>query len=242
MFLMKLSVKSNVFHIVAISSLVLLSTAMAVPYDFKGLVTGVSDGDTFHVSIQSVNQSLIDSKTEFVSGIGPGDNVVVRLADINCPEIDEPGGKEAKAFVWKMLYNRTVVLDASNAKLHNSLRTDRYERLVCVAYIPDSNGFIDVSSNLNKVLLDLGLAELDDLDNEFNPSDWPSTSLTEASLSTFNLTEIPVVGSKAFREGVYHYPDCRFAKKTKKENSVQFESCEDAQLQGYRACMVCHPL
>ncbi|HSD57865.1 MAG TPA: hypothetical protein VLB04_06755, partial [Methanotrichaceae archaeon] len=52
------------------------SLAMAIPDEAVGLVTYVTDGDTFTVE-------------------GLGD---VRLADVNCPELDAPDGPEAKEF------------------------------------------------------------------------------------------------------------------------------------------------
>ena len=40
---------------------------------------------------------------------------------------------------------------------------------------------------------------------------------------------------------IYHYPNCRWAKKIKSHNEVWFSSMADAKSKGYRACKVCRP-
>ncbi|MCH7826517.1 MAG: hypothetical protein IIC75_00870 [Bacteroidetes bacterium] len=40
---------------------------------------------------------------------------------------------------------------------------------------------------------------------------------------------------------IYHYPDCRWAKKITEYNLITFVSVEDAKHKGYRACKVCKP-
>jgi endonuclease YncB( thermonuclease family) len=89
------------------------SLAAALPDEATGLVTYVADGDTFTVE-------------------GLGD---VRLADINCPELDATGGPEAKEFTRSSLLNRQVYLD-----IDDKTEKDRYGRYVCVAYLPGPEG------------------------------------------------------------------------------------------------------
>ena len=40
---------------------------------------------------------------------------------------------------------------------------------------------------------------------------------------------------------IYHYPNCRWAKKIKPENEIWFDSAKDAKIHGYRPCKVCKP-
>lgn len=178
----------------------------ALPDEASGIVTSVADGDTF--TVQSLGE--------------------VRLADIDCPELDAPGGPEAKEFTRTLLLNRRVYLD-----LDDKTGQDRYGRLVCVAYPADPGG--SLGENLNRMLVDTGHAVVEDAkDNEFNPSDWWKTS-----------PESPQNSAKKFvgsvRSDKYHYPDCRWAKNIEPENEIWFTSSEDARSQNYVPCGVCHP-
>ena len=129
--------------------LLLVMSALAAPDEAHGVVTNVIDGDTFDVR-----------------GFGR-----VRLADLNCPESDEPGYREAKSFTTKHLLNRMVWLDVDDLKGKGP-----YDRWICVVYLSDPDT-ANISVNFNKMLVDSGLAELKDYtDNEFNPADWWSTT------------------------------------------------------------------
>ncbi|KUK44659.1 MAG: thermonuclease family protein [Methanothrix sp.] len=116
--------------------------------EVSGVVTKVVDGDTFDVD-----------------GFGR-----VRLADVDCPEMDTPGGKAAKFFAETMLLDETVHLDVDDHR-----GKDRYGRWVAVAYIedPDTSSLV----NFNSMLAASGHAEVKDFkDNEFDPEEWFSTS------------------------------------------------------------------
>ena len=183
------------------------SLAVALPDEAVGPVTYVTDGDTFTVE-------------------GLGD---VRLADINCPELDAPGGPEAKEFTRTSLLNRQVYLD-----IDDKTGKDRYERYVCVAYLSGPDGTADLNQNFNRMLVDFGHATVEDAkDNEFNPDDW------WASAENPQSDPKKFVGS--LKSNKYHYPDCQWAKKIKPENEIWFTSSEDARSQHYVPCGVCHP-
>lgn len=47
------------------------------------------------------------------------------------------------------------------------------------------------------------------------------------------------VGNKKSKK--FHYPDCKYAKKMKKENQIWFSSIEEAEKAGYQPCKVCKP-
>lgn len=110
--------------------------------DLTSRVTQITDGDTFRIET--------------------GDRV--RLADIDTPELNENGYREAKEFLSDMIYDKTVYLDVDDL-----YRNDSYGRLVCVVYADYNSTHI---INVNKALLVEGLAKLYDHQNEFNPASW----------------------------------------------------------------------
>lgn len=123
-----------------------ISSSIADPGEFKGIVTYVADGDTFYVE----------------------DFGRVRLADIDCPEASTPQGREAQDFTTSWLLNEIVFLDVDN-----TTGKDRYGRWICVAYLANPNGAVNVSMNFNRMLVDSGHAGIwNHTNNEFDPSDW----------------------------------------------------------------------
>ena len=127
-----------------------ISETLAPEAEVSGVVTNVVDGDTFDVE-----------------GFGR-----VRLADVDSPEIDTPGGKAAKFFAETMLLGETVHLDVDDLG-----GKDRYGRWVAVAYVQDPE--TDSLVNFNGVLVASGHAEVKDFqDNEFDPADWDQDTLT----------------------------------------------------------------
>lgn len=129
------------FLIVAI----IISTAWAatIKIEKTAIVTRVIDGDTFDLN--------------------SGERV--RLADINTPEIGEPGYEEAKNFLTGRVQGKTVFLDIDDVS-----RTDEYDRLICVAYVDHNSTHYE---NLNKALLENNYAVVYEFsNNEFNPSSW----------------------------------------------------------------------
>lgn len=184
----------------------MLPHALALPDEAHGIVTHVPDGDSFTVD-----------------GVG-----VVRLADVNSPELEAPGGPEAKEYTRSILLNKMVHLD-----LDNKIGKDRYGRWVAVVYPinPDSS----LGANFNRMLVDSGHAIVEDSrDNEFNPADWWAKAIEKPQGDVKKF-----VGSA--KSNKYHYPDCRWAKKISPENEVWFTSSEDARSRGYMPCGVCHP-
>jgi len=88
----------------------------------------------------------------------------LRLADINAPELGTAEGRRSLDALRGLVEGRTVYLDIDDVDV-----TDRYGRLVAVVYV----GFNETHLlNVNKWLLDEGLAWLWDHPNEFNPALW----------------------------------------------------------------------
>jgi len=57
--------------------------------------------------------------------------------------------------------------------------------------------------------------------------------------TTKAVTENEYVGS--VNSTVFHYPDCKWAKKIKEENKIKFKSRNEALDKGYTPCKVCNP-
>ncbi|UCE28607.1 MAG: thermonuclease family protein [Candidatus Bathyarchaeota archaeon] len=131
--------------------LLVLSTCCLVPVaqsecsgeiDMTDVVSYVVDGDTFDVA--------------------SGDRI--RLADVDTPELGEEGYGEAKDFLISLVLSKIVYLDIDDV-----YGTDIYDRLVCVVYVEHNLSHV---ANVNKALLEEGVAEVDDYPNEFDPNAW----------------------------------------------------------------------
>lgn len=180
----------------------------ALSDEARGNVTYVTDGDTITVE-----------------GLG-----VVRLADVNSPELIAPGGPEAKEYTRKLLLGKQVFLD-----LDNKTGMDRYGRKVCVVFLTNANG--TVGDNFNRMLVDAGHATVEDVkDNEFDPREW----WLDADKNSVSSADKKFVGST--KSNKYHYPECIWAKKISPANEIWFSSFVDAKIKGYVPCGVCRPM
>lgn len=182
----------------------IIPLAMALSNEAAGPVTYVTDGDTITVD-----------------GVG-----VVRLADVNSPELGAPGGAEAKEYTREQLLEKRVFLD-----LDNKTGTDKYGRKVCVVLLANPDG--TAGAIFNRMLVDAGYAKVEDAkDNEFDPAEWWPSAPDKVSDKKY-------VGST--KSNKYHYPECRWAKKISPDNEIWFSDREDAISHGYVPCGVCHP-
>jgi len=89
----------------------------------EGIVVKVSDGDTFTL-------------------LSDGRKLKIRLSAIDCPEATQRYGSDATNFLKRKIEGKKVTID--------SITTDRYKRIVGVAYYK--------GQNLNEMLLKKGLA------------------------------------------------------------------------------------
>lgn len=108
--------------LICVLSLCVLS---AYGQNFSGKVVAITDGDTFKLLTK-------DSTL-----------VIVRLANIDCPEKKQPFSQKAKQFVSDAIFGKMVII--------NELKKDRYKR--SVAYVIYSDHL-----NLSEELLKQGLA------------------------------------------------------------------------------------
>jgi len=140
------SVLSILFTLILINSTYNIYTYLAkgdsIEIDATGTVTYIVDGDTFDIST--------------------GDRV--RFADINCPEVGDPGSYEATEFLTSLIYNRRVYLD-----IDDYYTTGPYGRLICLVYVDyNSTHYL----NVNEALLETNMAYTSNYDNEFEPYQW----------------------------------------------------------------------
>lgn len=129
-------------------------------------------GGGFEIDVSALVYRVVDGDTFDTFPVGR-----VRLADINAPELGEPPGREAKEALSRLVLNAVVYLDVDDVEV-----MDRYNRLVCVAYIRYNSTHL---LNVNRWLLDNNYAEAFDYPNEFKPKAWslyvyyPSSSLPD---------------------------------------------------------------
>lgn len=184
---------------------ILMGCVTSPPDEFRGRVTKVVDGDTFDVE-----------------GLGR-----VRLADVDCPEMDTEAGRAAANYTVSWLFGRTVWLDIDDRR-----GRDDYGRWISVVYL-EENGAPNRAMNFNRMIVDSGHAVVKDFkDNEFNPAEW-------WNLSSLQPVGCAYVGSA--RSSRYHYPDCEWAEKISPDNLVCFSSPSEARSKGYMPCRVCKP-
>jgi micrococcal nuclease len=132
--------------------------ALAAPEECYGQVSKVLDGDTIEVLIQKADPR-IQSAVE-----------VIRLADVNSPELDTPPGLLARDFAYAVLLNKRIFLDIDDLSGNGR---DASGRLVCVVYLTGSYGQPLPAPSFNRMLVDSGYAIVKDFkDNEFQPADW----------------------------------------------------------------------
>lgn len=129
---------------VAALALILSSAVPAAAWEIDATATvdRVIDGDTF----DTVEEGR------------------VRLADIDTPDVGEPGAKAATEFLTDLILGREVHLDIDDV-----YEIDRYGRLVAVTYVRHNATHL---LNVNKALLEADLAVVWDFPNEFDPAEW----------------------------------------------------------------------
>jgi micrococcal nuclease len=205
---------------------------LAAPDEASGTVTNVVDGDTFDLRIEKTDSRILYEIER------------VRLADVDSPEMSTPEGPPAKVYTTAALLGQKVWLDIDNKSEDGR---GPYDRLICVVYLENPNGTINVTHPFNRLLVDAGFAVVKDYsNNEFAPGAWWAEGIPEPDpipspelATTTAATSGRFVGS--LESDKYHYPSCRWAKKILPENAIWFSSSEEARAAGYVPCGVCKP-
>ncbi|MEM2892832.1 MAG: thermonuclease family protein [Candidatus Bathyarchaeia archaeon] len=155
-------------HLLALIPIVLITARIVVIYP-GNLAHGA---DWVEMEVSSSVYGVIDGDTFDTFPVGR-----VRLADVNAPELGEPGGDAAKEALKGLILNSRVYLDVDDVGV-----MDRYNRLVCVVYRRYNSTHL---LNVNKWLVENHYVEVIDYPNEFNPHTWslyiyyPETKLPE---------------------------------------------------------------
>jgi hypothetical protein len=122
-----------------IVSILSIRPCQALVYDFSDTITDVVDGDSFKGN----------SGKEY------------RLADVNAPEWNQPGGPASTSNLESLILHKNVYIDIDGTMTHG--------RYVCVVYIDyDSTRYL----NVNKAQWSGGYAQVDDHPNAWNPYGW----------------------------------------------------------------------
>jgi hypothetical protein len=66
-------------------------------------------------------------------------------------------------------------------------------------------------------------------------------SATIIGLTAFRHTSVGQVYWGSIKSNKFHYPSCKWIKKIKPENLVEFKTREDAIKAGYKPCKECRP-
>jgi micrococcal nuclease len=218
--------KNEVILISILLTLLLAPLVLAEPREVYGVVTYVVDGDTIHVQIQGYDERV--------------GNITVRLADVDSPEMNTPGGHGSRNCTYQALNGKFVYLD-----LDDVTGKDRYCRWVAVVYLQEQNGTL---TNFNKMRVDSGCACICNFtNNEFDPHTWwNGTYPSSICIKGSPCNSIPepcsddsIVGSTSSRK--WHYSCCQWAKEINPANLIRFNSTQDARNQGYVPCKVCNP-
>ena len=160
------------------------ASSIGVHSDFphaRVVVTYVVDGDTVHIS-----------PPVYVAGQY---RTVVRLADINAPELTTPEGNNSRSALVGLLSSRGCVVYLD---IDKSRGVDEYGRVIAVLYVR-----INATTllNVNKWLVDNGYANVTDYpDNDFDPSKW--VLYLEYPLEYENLPSISRVFIASTPQGV----------------------------------------
>jgi endonuclease YncB( thermonuclease family) len=115
--------------------LTLTVSAQVQLYQYKGVVTEVQDGDTFH-SMTSL-------------GFDVYKDVTIRLAKINAPEMkgtDSIAARKAKDYLTKKLLGKTIYF--------NSKAYDKYHRSIAIVYLSATD-----TATINNDLVRKGFAK-----------------------------------------------------------------------------------
>ncbi len=133
--------------------------ALAVLFSFVLSVTSGSVATGWEIDTGAFVSRVIDGDTLHATQLG-----VVRLADIDTPEVGEPGAREATNYLTSLVQGHQVYLDVDDLE-----RTDRYGRIVAIVYVRHNATHL---LNVNQALIEAGLARLGDHRNEFDPRTW----------------------------------------------------------------------
>lgn len=169
----------------------------------------------------------------------------VRYIGVDTPETKHPSrpveyyGRQASRYNHRLVAGRHLVLE------YDMEAKDKYGRTLAYVHSGDifvnallvADGYAQVSTYPPNVRYASLFRWLQARARERGVGLWSGQSEKQSAEPT--AAHARFVGSE--KSDVYHWPDCRWAKRIKPENRVWFESPADARNHGYRPCKVCNP-
>jgi len=183
----------------------------------------------FHPSFRGIGVEEVTDGDTIVLKNGE----VVRYIGIDTPERGDPFFGEATEANQEMLERGRITLE------YDQDRRDRYGRLLAYVWVD--------TLLLNAELIRKGLASVYLFSPNLKYRERFISVQREARLKSVGIWSIPVepeayyVASRRSQRFVFHRPDCRSAKRIKRENLMRFESRDEALDSGYSPCRNCKP-
>ncbi len=169
--------------------------AFSLEMEICGYVSKVVDGDTIWM--------VVDEVRKVIGDIDVGDEIKIRFADINAPELDTVAGVKAKDALSNLFEEsgRRICIDVDDQYVW-----DKYGRIVAVVMIPGEEVIV-----VNTWLVENGYAVYRDYPNEFSPGNmvWegddvePDTSQPTALPQLLILLILIAIIILAYRRGVF---------------------------------------
>lgn len=226
-----------------------------VPYEYElyyeEIVVYYYDVDYGYELAEEQDESVnISHLTEArVTRVVDGDTIVlytgerVRLIGVDAPEVGDPGGAEATAFVSERVLNQTVWLESDG---DDTDRFGRLRRFVWLYAPTDSDDREQIQRyKLNALLLSYGLAEVliignvrnADLFREIAQPLVYATMPEQAGIEEETTADYAFIGNR--NSEIFHRPTCGTL--PAEHNRVHFETREQAIAAGHRPCRRCNP-
>ncbi len=183
----------------------------------------------FHPSFRGIGVEEVTDGDTIVLENGE----VVRYIGIDTPERGDPFFGEATEANQEMLKRGRITLE------YDQDRRDRYGRLLAYVWVD--------TLLLNAELIRKGLASVYLFSPNLKYRERFISVQREAREKSVGIWSIPVepeayyVASRRSQRFVFHRPDCRSAKRIKRENLMRFESRDEALDSGYSPCRNCKP-
>jgi len=187
----------------------------------SGTVASVTDGDTVHVRLDETGQT-----------------VTVRLEGIDCPEMREPFGDQARNATRVMLFDKRVELKGSDV--------DRYRRLVARVIVGGTDSSLELvraglACHFTRYSSDAKLASAEVDAKARGRGFWapgapkPACAVNEALAGGLVKRTGPLHGNRQSR--LYHAASCK--NYNCKNCTVSFQTTSDAVRAGYRPAADC---
>lgn len=202
-------------------------TTQARAVDFKGKVVKVVDGDTIEVMRQ-------------------GKAVRVDLTGIDCPEQQQPFGKEAEQFTSRLVSNQEVTVRIKSTKKYGGIMADVIlsdslhlnQELVqaglawYMKYAPDDKILADMEAKARNAKKGLWAEK-----SPLPPWEWRKIHQQTQAQQTPKTKSIIYKGNAS--TNIFHKPGCRYYEE--KLCTAEFDSRKEAIEAGFKPCELCKP-